>query len=336
MTNALAGKQPLDATLTALAALATAADKLIYSTGSDQFATSTLTAKARALLASVDESAMRTFLQLVKQTSVIDTTTGAMLSVGSFGIGKSVDLRQTIYVTGTPADLFGKGFAIGFADGGERGLAIPGLAGYIYGTLTVSVPYSDGSGRPSYHREFKTGGRTFTQYAANDVAWSAWVETWHSGNLTPADLPPPGAVVHFARNSAPSGWIKANGAAVSRTSYAALYAAIGTTFGAGDGSTTFNLPDLRGEFLRGWDDGRGVDSGRAFASAQGDQLQEHNHGGSGQLGNVAGGSGEYVFNGVNGAATPIGSNYTPVNGNVGNFGAETRPRNIALLACIKY
>lgn len=79
---------------------------------------------------------------------------------------------------------------------------------------------------------------------------------------------PSGAVVYFARNTAPTGWLKANGAEVSRSVYSALFSAIGTTFGAGNGATTFNLPDLRGEFLRGWDDGRGVDAGRVFAGGQ--------------------------------------------------------------------
>jgi microcystin-dependent protein len=51
------------------------------------------------------------------------------------------------------------------------------------------------------------------------------------------------------------GWLKCNGAAVSRSTYAVLFAAIGTLYGAGDGTTTFNLPDYRGEFLRGLDDG---------------------------------------------------------------------------------
>lgn len=86
-----------------------------------------------------------------------------------------------------------------------------------------------------------------------------------------------GMICWFARNSAPTGFLKANGAAVSRTTYAALYAAIGTTFGAGDGTTTFNVPDLRGEFIRGWDDGRGVDTGRVFGSAQTDEFQSHTH-----------------------------------------------------------
>ncbi|WID42133.1 tail protein [Pseudomonas phage ZRG1] len=96
---------------------------------------------------------------------------------------------------------------------------------------------------------------------------------------------PPGAVIYFARNTAPSGWLKCNGAAISRTAYAKLFAAIGTVFGAGDGFTTFNLPDLRGEFVRGWDDGRGVDGGRAFGSFQAGMIQSHSHtGGSASAG----------------------------------------------------
>lgn len=78
----------------------------------------------------------------------------------------------------------------------------------------------------------------------------------------------PGDVKAVATAAAPSGWLKANGAAVSRTTYAALFSAIGTTFGAGDGTTTFNLPDLRAEFIRGLDDGRNIDIGRALGSSQ--------------------------------------------------------------------
>lgn len=58
------------------------------------------------------------------------------------------------------------------------------------------------------------------------------------------------------------------GASMRRAAYASLFAAIGTTYGAGDGATTFALPDLRGEFVRGFDDGRGVDVGRSFGSSQ--------------------------------------------------------------------
>ena len=108
-----------------------------------------------------------------------------------------------------------------------------------------------------------------------------------NGNTTlPGDLAVPlvndnsrvGEVCAFARTSAPSGFLKCNGAAISRTTYAALFSVIGTTFGAGDGSTTFNVPDLRGEFIRGWDDARGVDSCRVLGSWQDGQNSWHSHG----------------------------------------------------------
>lgn len=81
---------------------------------------------------------------------------------------------------------------------------------------------------------------------------------------------PPGAIVDFAMQAAPAGWLVCNGAAVSRTTYAALFAAIGTVWGAGDGVTTFNVPDIRGTVRRTFDAGRGFDPGRVFASLQTD------------------------------------------------------------------
>lgn len=148
---------------------------------------------------------------------------------------------------------------------------------------------------------------------------------------------PSGAVAFFAMNTAPAGWLKANGALVSRTTYAALFAAIGTTYGAGDGSTTFKLPEVRGEFLRCWDDGRGIDTGRIFGSAQLDAFQGHRHqqsGGQTATG-VAGGVGTLAdgpFSGFTGLYT-AGAAADDM-GAVRNA-LETRPRNIAFLACIK-
>ena len=145
-------------------------------------------------------------------------------------------------------------------------------------------------------------------------------------------LTPSGTVIWFAANTAPTGYIKANGATVSRTTYATLFAAIGTTFGAGDGSTTFLLPDLRGEFARGWDDGRGVDSGRAFGSAQTDAFKSHDHFCNFQSfpnGNPDSKSG-YGYTEVALNRSSYGATTNPTGG------AETRPRNIALLACIKF
>lgn len=139
----------------------------------------------------------------------------------------------------------------------------------------------------------------------------------------------PGSVMFFAAITAPSGFIKANGAAISRTTYSALFAAIGTTFGAGNGSTTFNLPDLRGEFIRGWDDARGIDGGRVFGSWQAEDFKSHTH--ALPYGPNSGG-GTYALNNVYNAI-PL-SGYTGATQTSG--GVETRPRNIALLACIKY
>ena len=160
---------------------------------------------------------------------------------------------------------------------------------------------------------------------------------------------PSGAVMYFAMQAAPAGWLKADGSAVSRTQYPALFAAIGTTFGAGNGKTTFNLPDLRGEFVRSWDGGRGIDPGRAFGSAQGDAIRNI-------TGSIDTGinSGHQLFD----EATATGAlaisqrrwkTWTSDTQDGGNnpsafdfdasrvvpTAAENRPRNIALLACIK-
>lgn len=146
---------------------------------------------------------------------------------------------------------------------------------------------------------------------------------------------PAGTVIYFAKNTPPTGYLKANGAAVSRTTYASLFAVIGTTFGAGDGSTTFNLPDLRGEFVRGWDDSRGVDSGRAFGSAQADDFKAHNHGLNMWTSTAFDTTGGQAAVGADSAGSSAGvSNSLGTITNTG--GTETRPRNVAMLACIKY
>lgn len=127
----------------------------------------------------------------------------------------------------------------------------------------------------------------------------------------------------------PTGWLVCDGAVVSRATYAALFTAIGTTFGVGDGSTTFSLPDLRGEFLRGLDATRGADpsSPRTLGSWQVDSFKTHTHtlpasiviedGGSGGPGGTTSGNASVVG--------PTGATGT----------AETRPRNIAVLYLIK-
>jgi len=166
---------------------------------------------------------------------------------------------------------------------------------------------------------------------------------------------PAAAIDFFAANAAPAGWLKANGAAISRATYARLFAAIGTTYGAGDGSTTFNIPDLRGEFLRGFDDGRGADPGRVFGSwqvatafmADGDglnaaiaSLNDETH--RAVLGfdldvapaNATPVSVGFLPNAVNFAS--VTGMHTVGGANILSDFARSRPRNVALLACIKF
>lgn len=133
--------------------------------------------------------------------------------------------------------------------------------------------------------------------------------------------------------------LKANGALLSRASYPELWAHAQASgllvteanwsanrqgcFSSGNGSTTFRIPDLRGEFLRGWDDGRGVDSGRVVGSAQGHEVQAHTHTGA-----IQGGSAGPFSGG------PSGGGLSSPTGSTG--GSETRPRNIALMYVIRF
>jgi phage-related tail fiber protein len=151
-----------------------------------------------------------------------------------------------------------------------------------------------------------------------------------------------GAVAFFGLNTAPAGWLKANGALVSRTTYASLFAVIGTTYGAGDSSTTFALPDMRGEFPRGWDDGRAVDSGRAFGTAQTDAFRNHNHSIKSAIGSSAFGANDGFTRGSSDfdGSFRTGDAYVGGSSVYGSgtlvTASETRPRNVALLACIKF
>ena len=203
--------------------------------------------------------------------------------------------------------------------------------------ITLTLPSSDGN--------------------ANDV-----LQSDGSGNLSFTALPtavPTGSVHMMATTTPPTGYLKCNGQAVSRTTYAALFAVIGETWGEGNGSTTFNVPDMRGEFVRGFDDGRGVDSGRTnIASHQGDQNRQHSHSTSVtstvndpghihqvQYSNSDSGDGviEESGTGLSGqeptlsATTGITVNTTVTvqNDPISQSQVEARPRNVAMLYVIK-
>lgn len=149
---------------------------------------------------------------------------------------------------------------------------------------------------------------------------------------------PAGSISGHGGTTAPAGYLICDGSAVSRTVYAALFASIGTAFGDGDGSTTFNVPDGRGYFMRGFDNGAGndPDSGSRFAinggntganqgSYQSHQYYSHTH----TYGyNTNGGP---VEGPLNAGQTRAGSFTTDANG-----GNETRPINFYANYIIKY
>ena len=135
-----------------------------------------------------------------------------------------------------------------------------------------------------------------------------------------------GIIVFCSQTAEPAGWLKCNGQAVSRTTYAALFGRIGTTFGAGNGSTTFNVPEIRGEFVRGLDEGRGVDPGRLIGTAQADMLEAHTH--TVGLADDSSASGSKVKEG----SGNVDASFTTSS----NGGTETRPRNVAFPFIIKF
>jgi microcystin-dependent protein len=147
-------------------------------------------------------------------------------------------------------------------------------------------------------------------------------------NALEAAVVAPGSVVAYAGVVAsnaqpPAGWLLCDGSSVSRTQYAALFAAIGTSAGAGDGSGTFNLPDYRGLFLRGFDQGNGADPNGAARTAM-------NAGGN--TGDEVGTVESDAFASHAHSVTDPGHTHTYVAANLGqgaNGGGATFPTNIA-------
>lgn len=169
-----------------------------------------------------------------------------------------------------------------------------------------------------------TNGITATEMATGAVTATAIADGAVTQAKTSNMLVPAGAIMAFAMNGAPTGWLAADGTAVSRSTYATLFAAIATTYGVGDGSTTFNLPDLRGYFVRGTGTNSDGTVSGTFAAKQADELKSHTH--------------TYTFKSTTGG-TSAGGDPNSIGNTSVNTGAtggtETRPKNIAMFYCIK-
>lgn len=144
------------------------------------------------------------------------------------------------------------------------------------------------------------------------------------------DSVPVGVVNALATETIPEGWLECNGAELSREIFSELFEKIGTTFGKGNNSTTFNLPDLRGKFIRGWDNNRGVDPNRVFGSSQEDELKEHIHKFRFKISDRAS---DWKMP-MRASTTSLQDSYYWDTEKTG--GVETRPKNIALKYIIKY
>lgn len=146
--------------------------------------------------------------------------------------------------------------------------------------------------------------------------------------IAQASALPVGATVAFPLNKVAPGFLELDGSVKSIATYPDLAAYLGTTFNKGDeGAGNFRLPETRGEFLRGWDHGRGIDVGRAVGTWQADEFKSHVH----QIDAPANPAGFGQDKVARGSRTD--SNGTPLTTATG--GNETRPRNLAVMWCIK-
>ena len=295
------------------------------------------TAAGRALLTAADAAAQRTALGLATiatSASASDLTTGTV-----------PDARMPAHT----GDVTSSAGAVALTIANDA-VTNAKLANMAAGTYKMRVTASTGDPEDATAAQATAGlnamvgdsGSGGTKGlapapAAGDAAAGKFLKadgTWAAPSSSGL---PTGAIFAWPTSTAPSGSLECDGSAKSRTTYAALFAVIGDDYGPGDGSTTFNLPDFRGEFLRGWDHGRGADPDAASRTDRGDgttgdnvgteqagQFGSHSHTGSGADGTANGNQG------AGGSfARGVGAQTTDATG-----GNETRPRNVNVMWCI--
>lgn len=228
------------------------------------------------------------------------------------------------------------------------------------GAATLNV--NSVGAKPIYAMSVNTGivalaRGNITANGIYEVVYSSALDSGSGGwlLLNPSvQFAPVGSLVPMASPITPDGYLYCNGQAISRTTYATLFAFLGTRYGAGNGTTTFNLPDYRSVFLRGWDDGRGLDSGRIFGAYQASQNLAHTHSVAGST--VDSGAHEHILPGVffgngvgtasavGGAGNPLVSSTGVTGGHTHTFqgtaassgGSEARPVNNTVYWVVKY
>jgi microcystin-dependent protein len=277
--------QTYDADLAAIAGLTSAADKGIQFTGAGTAATYDLTAFAKTVLDDADAVTAR---------ATLGTTIGTHVQAWNTNLDD--------WATVSPADYYdAAGVDANFQplDADLTAIAALSTTAGGRGLLTLSDPgadrivFWDDSAGAFTHLTLGTGLTittttlnadttvlaSTTQAGTIEIATDAEMLTGTAtdkavvvSNITYVNLMPVGGVIPYAGTAAPNRWLLCYGQAVSRTTYAELFAVTSTTYGAGDGSTTFNLPDLRGRVVAGQDDMGGVSANRLTAVINGDTL----------------------------------------------------------------
>lgn len=261
----------------------------------------TTTAYGRGLLELADETALEALLDTLPNLTSIQGRTVTLADAGAdaiFGWDDSASAYQNLTAADATAVL--SAFVGDSGAGGTKGL--------------VPAPAA--------------GDAAAGKFMKADATWA--VPAGGGGSIV-------GSVIIWMTGTAPANTLECDGSAVSRATYAGLYAVIGTIYGAGDGSTTFNLPDLRGQFLRGYAHGSTNDPDRAsrtdaggggtgdnIGTKQSYQLQAHTHTVPRKLDGPSGGTVRYT----------VAADLTTNTGSTG--GNETRPRNVNVMFCIVY
>ncbi|WP_310650452.1 MULTISPECIES: tail fiber protein [unclassified Pseudomonas] len=250
----------------------------------------------------------------------------------------------------------GRGVDVGRAIGSSQLDSLQNISGYIDGNLDIRtasgvfglsnpnpVPVSTNGSNGFHSASFDASkvARTSTETRGRNVAVMWCIKAWNApvnqGNIDVAALVkevsrlgsavPVGAVMAFPTGIVPPGFLELDGSVQTIATYPDLATYLGTTYNKGDeGTGNFRLPDSRGEFLRGWDHGRGVDAGRNVGTAQADMLKAHNH-------SISSTGNEMVQGNASGLAVTNWRASQGVTGSAG--GTETRPRNVAVMWCIK-
>jgi len=258
-----------------------------------------------------------------------DSVTGAFHLVTNntrqFGFANSVPAAPTMDLNASSShvvNVTGTGVSVSnFGAGGAS--AASNSIFFLQFNGNVTIVAGANITTPSGGNIVLSTGASLTVLYQGPSSWRVLQVTGGSGGAT-------GQVSAFATSTCPTGWLKADGASVSQTTYAGLYAALGTTWGP-TGSGTFTLPDFRGMFLRGVTDGRTTDpnggslTAQALAAFVDDQFESHTH--------------TYVYFNAAGSTAAGSGGQTP-NSTSGTTGAtggtETNPKNLGVTYCIQY